>query len=96
MSFNGDKFEWLRYTTDLVQAPDFQYLGPDNSDLCKKEDLRDLGVRISSDLTFDIQVEKVVTTANQMVGWGLRTFRSRGRYLMLVLLKTLVQPHLDY
>ena len=74
MSFNGDKFEWVRYTPALVQAPDFQYLGPDNSVICKKEDLKDLGVRMSSDLTFDIQVEKVVTTANQMVSWGLRTF----------------------
>ena len=51
---------------------------------------------MSSDLTFNLQVEKVITTSSQMVGWGLRTFRSRGRHLMMVLLKSLVQPHLDY
>ena len=31
-----------------------------------------------------------------MVGWGMRTFRSRGSHLMMVILKSLVQPHLDY
>ena len=51
---------------------------------------------MSSDLTFTLQIEKVITTSNQMVGWGLRTFRSRGSHLMLVILKSLVQPHLDY
>ena len=51
---------------------------------------------MSSDLTFTLQVEKVVSTANQVAGWGLRTFRSRSRRLVLQLLKSLVQPHLDY
>ena len=61
-----------------------------------KDNLRDLGVRISSDLTFHLHIEKVVTTASQMVGWGMRTFRSRNSYLLLTMFKSLVQPHLDY
>ena len=51
---------------------------------------------MSTDLTFSLQVEKVVTTASQMVGWGLRTFRSRSKHLMMVLMKSLVLPYLDY
>ena len=31
-----------------------------------------------------------------MVGWALRTFRGRGKYLMLTILRSLVQPRLDY
>ena len=31
-----------------------------------------------------------------MVGWCLRTFRGRGSHLLLTVLKSLVQPHLDY
>ena len=58
--------------------------------------MRDLGVRLSSDLCFSLHKEKVVTTASQMVGWGLRTFRNRRSYLLLTMFKTLVQPHLDY
>ena len=32
----------------------------------------------------------------QMVGWGLKTFRSRGSYLLITMFTSLVQPHLDY
>ena len=95
MTFNSDRFEWLRYVS-MNQVPDFHYQCPDTSAIVQKDDLRDLGVRLSTDLTFDLQVEKVVTSANQMVSWGLRTFRSRHKHLMFVLLKSLVQPHLDY
>ena len=74
----------------------FQYFSPDHTDIQMKTNLRDLGVTLSCDLTFNLQIEKVVTTASQMVGWGLRTFRSRNSYLLLTMFKSLVQPHLDY
>ena len=31
-----------------------------------------------------------------MAGWALRTFRGRGRLLMLTILRSLIQPRLDY
>ena len=31
-----------------------------------------------------------------MAGWALRTFRNRGRTLMLTILRSLIQPRLDY
>ena len=31
-----------------------------------------------------------------MAGWALRTFRGRNKYLMLTILRTLIQPRLDY
>ena len=31
-----------------------------------------------------------------MAGWALRTFRRRGRQLMLTILRSLIQPRLDY
>ena len=52
MSFNSDKFECLRYWPDPDKAPPFQYLAPDNQHIQVKKDLRDLGVRISSNLSF--------------------------------------------
>ena len=96
MVFNSEKFEWLRYSVNPETAPNYKYLSPDSSSIEKKSSLRDLGVILSSDLSFSLQIEKVVTTASQMVGWGLRTFRSRGSYLLLTMFKSLVQPHLDY
>ena len=58
--------------------------------------LKDLGVLMGSDLSFDLHIEKVVCTASQMVGQALRTFRNKGSYKMLTVFKSLVQPHLDY
>ena len=95
MTFNSSKFEWVRYEgSGPGQA--FKYQSPDHLDIELKDNLRDLGVRLSSDLTFHLHIEKVVTTASQMVGWGMRTFRSRNSYLLLTMFKSLVQPHLDY
>ena len=96
MIFNSSKFEWIRYAVDPSSAPPFQYLAPDSSNINQKPNLRDLGVRVSDDLAFTLQIEKVVTTASQMVGWGFRTFRGRGSNLLLTMFKSLVQPHLDY
>ena len=95
MQFNSGKFEWVRYSAD-DRAPKFQYLAPDSSNIEQKDSLRDLGVMLNCDLSFTLQVEKVVLTASQMVGWGMRTFRGRSSYLLLTLFKSLVQPHLDY
>ena len=96
MMFNSDKFEWIRYSLSSEQAPFYQYLSPDHSSIKQTESLKDLGVMLSSDLSFDLHIEKVVCTASQMVGWALRTFRNRGSYIMLTVFKSLVQPHLDY
>ena len=98
MVFNGTKFERIRYCAkkDLEVAPSFNYLGPDSANIEQKDNLRDLGVLLDSDLSFTLQIEKVVSSASQMVGWGMRTFRGRSSYLLLTMFKSLVQPHLDY
>ena len=51
---------------------------------------------MSNDLSFSLQIEKSISTANQMFGWCLRTFRGRGSHLLLTQFKSLVQPHVDY
>ena len=58
MTFNSTKFEWVRYSVDK-SPPEFAYLAPDSSAIEGKDNLRDLGVRLSSDLSFSLQVEKV-------------------------------------
>ena len=95
MEFNSDKFECLRYWPG-GQKPDFQYKSPDGSIIEEKEHLRDLGVEMASDLTFTIHIANVVTAANRLVGWALRTFRRRSQVVMLTIWKSLVQSKLDY
>ena len=96
MKFNSEKFECLRYFSNQDNAPNFQYLAPDGKPIEVKTNLRDLGVQLSSDLSFKIHIENTATAASKLVGWGLRTFWGRGRAVMLTLLKSIVQPKLDY
>ena len=96
MKFNSDKFECIRYWPDSAAAPDHHYLAPDKQQIQVRSDLRDLGVQLSSNLSFSIHIENTVTAASKLVGWALRTFVGRGRGVMLTVFKSLIQPKLDY
>ena len=96
MMFNAGKFELLRFWLDRESAPDILYMAPDGGPIEEKDSLRDLGVRVSTDLSFSTQIEMTVSAGSRMAGWALRTFRRRGRQLMLTLLRSLIQPRLDY
>ena len=95
MVFNSDKFECIRYWP-RGQKPDFTYRSPDGSMIEEKKHLRDLGVEMASDLTFNLHIANVVTASNRLVGWALRTFRRRSKLVMLTIWKSLIQCKLDY
>ena len=95
MVFNSDKFECIRYWP-RGQQPDFTYRSPDGSVIEEKKHLRDLGVEMASDLTFNLHIANVVTASNRLVGWALRTFRRRSKLVMLTIWKSLIQCKLDY
>ena len=96
MVFNSDKFECLRFWPDKMSTSECQYLSPDNTPIEEKPHLRDLGVEISSDMSFTIHIENTVTAASRLVGWALRTFRRRSNLVMMTIWKSLVQSKLDY
>ena len=56
MHFNDKKFDLLRFWPDRDSAPDILYLAPDGGPIEEKDTLRDLGVRVSTDLTFGDQI----------------------------------------
>ena len=95
MQFSSGKFEWIRYEASQ-EAPPKQYLTLDSSNIEQKESLRDLGAIPDSDLSFTLQISRAIQRASQMIGWALRTFKGRSRLLLITVLKSLVQPHLDY
>ena len=96
MVFNSDKFECLRFWPGKTSKPEFQYKSPDGTIIEEKANLRDLGVQISSDLSFSIHILNTVTAANRLVGWALRTFRRRSRMVMMTIWKSLIQSKVDY
>ena len=96
MHFNSDKFECLRFWPGSGGPPTYDYRGPDNGTIEVKETLKDLGVQISTDLSFKVQVEKIVAEASKLVGWGLRTFSRRNKSTMKAIWQSLIQPKIDY
>ena len=95
MVFNSEKFECIRFWPK-ASKPDFQYKSPDGSTIEEKSHLRDLGVEVSSDLSFTLHIANTTTAATKLVGWALRTFRRRSRDLMLTIWKSLIQSKLHY
>ena len=59
-------------------------MAPDGRPIEEKDCTRDLGVQISSNLTFKAQIKKTVAAGTKMAGWALR-----GRWKVLV---SLIQP----
>ena len=96
MVFNGENIELLRFWPGKTAKPSNLYKDPDGNILEEKLHLRDLGVEVSSDLTFSTHIENVAAAGSRMVGWILRTFRRRSRGVMITLWKSMVQSKLDY
>ena len=96
MVFNADKFEVIRYWPRPDTKPANDYKDPEGNIIEEKDHLRDLGVEMGNDLTFDLHIGKVVSGASRLVGWTLRTFRRRSRRLMLTIWKSIIQSKLDY
>ena len=96
MSFNHKKFEALRYGKDSVLKLTTNYVSPAGTIIDDKDQVRDLGVTMSSDCTFKEHINKMCLSARNMCSWILRTFKSRSPDLMLTTWKSLVLPILDY
>ena len=95
LQFNSKKFECVRYWPGS-SSPDQPYLSPDGTPIEEKDHLRDLGVEMSADCTFNIHIDNIVTSVSKLVGWVLRTFRSRSRLVMKTCWSSLLQSRLDY
>lgn len=98
MEFNCDKFELMRYRSNL--SKDFQaktsYVSYDGSLIQEKQHVRDLGVTLSNNATFTRHIQERCELVKSKISWVLRTFSSRHRTPMLTLWKTLIMCHLDY
>ena len=66
MVFNSEKFECLRFWPKAIK-PDFQYCSPDGTIIEEIKNLRDLGVEMSSDLTFNVYIEQAVLLQSDLV-----------------------------
>ena len=93
MQFNGKKFEHACLGRDAQES---EYFVENNLKITKKSTLRDLGVTISDDLLFNTHISSTVSKAYKMIGWILRTFKTRQTVVMMTLFKSLVIPLVEY
>ena len=97
MKFNGKKFQVVRYGQNEELKNSTEYFAGNFEEIIERfETIRDLGVQLSDDASFDEQVEKVVKKARQKSGWIFRTFYCRKPAFLKQMFKSLVQPHIDY
>ena len=97
MKFNGTKFQVLRFGENVDLKNSTNYFTDNMSHIIEEyESVKDLGVIMNNKATFDEHLEKAVRKARQKLGWIMRTFRSRQKWFMRHLFKSLVIPHLDY
>ena len=95
MFFNGDKFEAFR-CWPIENRGDHHYLNQSNEIIEEPNDLKDLGVRLSTDLTFIKHIQIKLKSARRQAGWVLLTFRTRSVKVMMTNLQSINQPHIDH
>ena len=93
MKFNDKKFQAIRYYLTLDIG---DYVDSEGVNITFINNVRDLGITMSNDLTFDEHISIITSKGKQMAGWILRVFVSRSPFLMKTLLKQLVLPRIEY
>ena len=58
--------------------------------------MRDLGVHMSNTFAFDYHISTLVKSAQKTSAWLLRTFLSRSKAVMKVLLQSILVPNCEY
>ena len=94
MQFNGEKFLHLRYGWKLDSQTGYQTENGNN--ISQVDNLKDLGVIMSSSASFEDHINQVCSKGKDMAGWILRTFSARDSTTMLTLFKTMVLPLVEY
>ena len=93
MELNGKKFQAVRFM-DLLNPP--EYFDSNGVLIQGTATVKDLGVLISNDLSFDQHIHTVAKRGRKMAGWILRIFNSRDRSFLVPLLKQLIHSTIEY
>ena len=105
MQLHQDKFELMCHSSNrklisnLLELPFtselFQY-DTDTGTISPVDHLRDLGVTVTSELSWSTHIGMICNTARKMAAWVCSVFYIREQEIMLTLYKSLVRCHLEY
>ena len=84
MEFNSDKFELLRYSHRGYPPTETIYQADNDQEIEVKSSLHDLGVTVSDDASFSTYIMEKASAMKLKVGWVIRTFKRRDKYLMIL------------
>ena len=96
MLFNASKFDYLSFACKNNSLSSNVYVNPDLNIINQHDNIKDLGILMSSDCSFEKHILSVSSRCSRLAGWILRTFVSRDKITMLTLFKSLVLSRLDY
>ena len=104
MALHRDKFEYMCHTSNkrhmLSELPFvsecYQYRVSNDITLQPVNQLRDLGVLVSKDLSWSPHINSIANKARQKASWVLSVFHTRSTAIMLTLYKSMVRSLLEY
>ena len=103
MTLHEDKFEYICHAATrnntLLELPfvkDIYQYSTSKGPLLPVDQLRDLGVSISSNLSWSPHIRSICQKARQKAAWVLSVFHSRRPDVILTLYKSLVRSLLEY
>ena len=104
MALHRDKFEYMCHTSNkrhmLSELPFVseccQYRVSNDITLQPVNQLRDLGVLFSKDLSWSPHINSIANKARQKASWVLSVFHTRSTAIMLTLYKSMVRSLLEY
>ena len=104
MALHDDKLEYICHKANnhipLDELPfaamQYQYTTATGNILYPVSQLRDLGITISSDLSWSTHIRTVCDKAQQMYAWVFSIFQPRNSDTMILLYKSLVSCHLEH
>jgi len=97
MLYTGTKFKCLKIGLDEERKGRYTYLTPEDDGPIEDVDhVRDLGVIMSADGTFNAHISEIRKKVKMKSSWALRAFDCRGPKFMKFIWFTYIQPHIDY
>ena len=104
MALHEDKFEYIVHRctprSSFYELPfiagQFSYSVATGDTLYPVDEVKDLGVSVSSDLSWSQHVQMISSRAKAIASWALSAFQSRDRLTMMTLYKSLIRSHLEY
>ena len=96
MAFNPNKFKYVCFTPSESVSHSNVYLCPKMNLIDKVENIKDLGITMSSNCNFNQHINNVYKQCSRLSGWILTTFISRDSLTLLTLFKCIVLSRLDY